>query len=167
MHGTYTLLLSVQALSSRPNGLHSLKRAVMASYSSWRGSSASHLGWLLAQKQFSWMWKSRMKVGTGLVCVLVLLWPSPNVSEAHNCRSRNWEVLLAEGQYLSIPDNNGHHLPLPHTLSFPWPLNLSFKLLLQKIGAVMSDITFQKKSHHTFNVSNTIFSIAKFLEIAD
>lgn len=83
------------------------------------------------------------------------------------CRSRNLEVLPADGRCLSIPDKNGHHPAPPHTLSLLRPLNLSFKLLLQKMGTVMVEIAFQKKSHHTLNVSNTIFDIAKFLETAE
>lgn len=46
-----------------------------------------------------------------------------------------------------------------HYAVFPEPLNQSFELLLQKMRAVNVEITFEKKSHHTFNVSNTIYDI--------
>lgn len=44
---------------------------------------------------------------------------------------------------------------------------MSFKLVLQKMGALMVEITFKNKSHHTLSVSNTTFDTAKFLEMAE
>lgn len=35
------------------------------------------------------------------------------------------------------------------------------------MGAAMVGITFQQKGHHTPNVSDTIFVIAKFLEMTE
>jgi len=164
MHWTGTLLLSVQALRPRPNSVHSPKQAVKPSYSSWAGCSASHLrwllGWLLAQKQLSWAWESVTEAGSGLVCVLVLLWQAPVISEAPGtgkCSQRRdsiWASLTTAATTLPC---HIHCLSPGHWIG----------LLLQKMGAVMAEITFQKKSHLTYNVSNTIFDIAQFLEMAE
>lgn len=127
----------------------------MLSYSSWRGCSVGHLGWLLALKQFSWAWESEMEVGTGLVCVQVLLWQRPDASKAHGQIQEPGSAprrgLVFEHPWQQWPP------PSPATYAgFPEPLNQSFKLLLQKMRAVITGITFQKKSNHTLNVSNTI-----------
>lgn len=80
---TCTPLLSVPVFHSRPRSVCTLKGAVMPFCSSWEGCSAYPLGWLLAQKQFSWMWESEIKVRTLPECVLVLLWERPSANEAH------------------------------------------------------------------------------------
>lgn len=69
--------------------------------------------------------------------------------------------------HLNISDNDSHHPPLPHTLPFPKPLNLSFKLCSQKWGLSWWRLLFNREVITLPNVSNTIFVIAKFLEITE